>query len=81
MLLVAFRETGLIGLEDPGRHLLGVSSPFAGPAPLPGPGLGLATPLAPLAQGSGCSTWVATLSPKRATRGGPAFLKQPSEWA
>ena len=52
-MLVEFQETGLIGLEDPGRHLQGVTSPFAVPAPLPGPGLGLATPLAPLWPGVG----------------------------
>ena len=72
-LLVAFRETGLIGLEDPGCHLPGVTSLFAGPAPLPGPGLGLATPLGPLARGSGCYTWVTTLGSKRATRGGSSL--------
>ena len=38
-------ETGLIWLEDTGRHLMGVTSPCAGPAPLPSPGLGLAKPL------------------------------------
>ena len=70
-----------MGLEDPGRHLLGVTSPCTGPAPLPGPGLGLATPLAPLARGSGRCTWVTTLGPERATRGGPVSLKQPSQWA
>ena len=43
----------MIGLEDPGRHLQGVTSPFASPTPLPGPGLGLATALAPLVQGIG----------------------------
>ena len=41
----------MIGLEDPCRHLQGVTSPCAGHAPLPGPGLGLATPLVPLARG------------------------------
>ena len=77
--LVALRETGLIGLEDPGRDLQGVTSPFAGPAPLPSPGLGLATPLAPLAGVSGHCTWVNTLGPKKATRGGTASPKQPSQ--
>ena len=43
----------MIWLEDTGRHLLGVTSPCPGHAPLPGPGLGLATPLAPLARGFG----------------------------
>ena len=80
-LLVAFQETGLIGLEDPGRHLQGVTSPFAGPAPLPSPGLCLATPLAPPIKGSGHCTCVTTLGPERATRAGPASPKQPSEWA
>ena len=50
-LLVAFQKTGLIGLEDPGRHLQGVTSPCTRPAPLPGPGVSLAIPLAPLAGG------------------------------
>ena len=40
-----------MGLETPGAILPGVTSPLAGPATLPGPGLGLATPLAPLARG------------------------------
>ena len=80
-LLDAFWETGLFGLEDPGRHLMGVTSPCAGTAPLPSPGLGLATPLAPLARGSGLCTWVTTLAPDRATRGGPVSPRQPSEWA
>ena len=71
----------MIGLEDPGRHLQGVTSPCAGPAPLSSLGLGLATPLAPLVQGSGLGTWVTTLGPEKATRVGPASLKQPSEWA
>ena len=45
----------------------------AGPAHLPGPGLGLATPLAPPARGLGCCTWVTTLGPKRAMCGGSRF--------
>ena len=80
-MLVAFFESGLIGLQDPGRHLLGFMLPCAGPAPLPGPGLGLATPLAPPVKASGRCTCVTTLGPKRATRGGPASLKQPSKLA
>ena len=71
----------MIGLEEPGRHLLGVTSPCAGPAPLSSPGLGLATPLAPLVQGSGQGPWVTTLGPEKATRGGPASPKQPSQLA
>ena len=57
------------GLRTPAAIFLGVTSLRAGPAPLPGLGLGLATPLAPLAQGSGCCTWVTMLGPKRAMRG------------
>ena len=37
------------GLRAPAAILPGVTSPLAGPAPLPGLALGLATPLAPLA--------------------------------
>ena len=61
-----------MGLEDPGRHQQGVTSPCAGHSPRPGPGLGLATPLAPLAQwlGPGHCTWVNTQGPKKATCGG-----------
>ena len=62
-----------MGLEDHGRHLPGVTSPRTGPFPLPGPGLGLATPLAPLARGSGRCIWVTTLGPKRATVGGSSL--------
>ena len=52
----------------------GVSSPRAGPAPPPGPGLGLATPLAPPARGWGVVP-VTTLGPKRATRGASSLPK------
>ena len=45
-----------MGLETPGAILPGVTSLLAGPATLPGPGLGLATPLAPLPRGSGRCT-------------------------
>ena len=74
MLLVALWETGLIRLEDPGSHTGGVKSPLAGPAPLPGPGLGLATPLAPLSRGSGLCTWVTTLGPAAAILPGDTSL-------
>ena len=73
MLLVALWETGLIRLETTAAILLGVTSPLAGPAPLPGPGLGLPTPLAPPARGLGRCTWVTTLGPKRATCGGSSL--------
>ena len=63
----------MIGLEDPIRHLQVVTSRRTSPAPLPGPGLGLATPLAPLSGGSGHCTWVNTLGPKKATRGGSSL--------
>ena len=56
----------MIGLKDPGRHLLGVNSLCAGPAPLPGPGLGLATLLAPPELGVYRCAWVTTLRLKRA---------------
>ena len=52
----------------------GVSSLRAGPAPPPGPGLGLATPLAPPARGWGVVP-VTTLGPKRATRGESSLPK------
>ena len=71
--MVALRATGVIGLEDPGLHLPGITSPLTGPAPLPGPGLGLATPLAPLARVSGRCTRVTTRGPKRATCGGSSL--------
>ena len=72
-LLVAFWETGLIGLEVPAAILPVVTSPLAGPAPLPGRGLGLATPLAPPARDLGRLSWVTTLGPKRATCGGSSL--------
>ena len=63
-----------MGLEEPGIHSAGESRPCApAPHPLPGLGLGLSTPLAPLARGSGRCIWVTTLGPKRATRGGSSL--------
>ena len=62
-----------MGLEDPGSHSPRVTSLCAGPAPLPRQGLSLATPLAPLARGSGRCTWVTTLGPKRAMRWGSSL--------
>ena len=62
-----------MGLEDPGAILAGVTFPRAGPASLPGPGLGLATPLVPPARGSFRCIWVTKLGPKRATREGSSL--------
>ena len=58
-----------MGLEDPGSPSPRVTSLCAGPVSLPGLGLSLATPLAPLARELGRCTWVNTLGPKRATCG------------
>ena len=59
----------------------GLTCPSISPAPLPGPGLGLATPLAAPAQGWDRLYLLADTKPKRAAHGGPAAPKQSSEGA
>ena len=60
----------------------GLTSPLVSPAPLPGPDLGLATPLAAPARRWDQLDLLAEAKPKEGrARGGPAAMKQSSEGA
>ena len=69
-------------LGTPAAMWPGLTSPKVSPAPLPGPGLGLATPLAAPARGWDRLDQLAHNKPKGGrARGGPAAPKQSSEGA
>ena len=59
----------------------GLTSPSISPAPLPGPGLGLATPLADHARGWDRLDLLADAKPKEGSAWGPVAPKQSSEGA
>ena len=59
----------------------GLTSPSISPAPLPGPGLGLATPLAAPALGWDRLYLLAHAKPKEGSVWGPTAPKQSSEGA
>ena len=78
--LLPRRQAGL-RLGTPTTMWPRLTSPSVSPAPLPGPGLDLATPLAAPARGWDWLDLLADAKPKRATHGGPAAPKQSSEGA
>ena len=78
--LLPRRQAGL-RLWTPTTMWTGLTSPSVSPAPLPRPGLGLATPLAAPAQGWDRLDLLADVKPKEGRVWGPPAPKQSSEGA